>query len=115
MYERKGRNKKKNVPVNSAVRKMLLEKRKADISRLLVQGYNYTEIAKRVGVNFTTVSKQVSELREEWERQSNEDYKYLQERELRDLNLQESELWDAWEKSKTRFVETTREESTRRA
>lgn len=94
---------------NKANRKRL-QKREARlplVSQLYSKGYSYDRIREavmsQIGLETyskSTVHKDIHYLLTEWRKERLEDIDSALQLELQKINMQETELWDAWEKSK---------------
>lgn len=77
----------------------LLQRRKA-VAAYYVQGRSQWEIAQQLGVSQGTISTDLAAVRADWLASSVRDFDEAKAQELAKLDLQETELWAAWDKSK---------------
>lgn len=70
------------------------------ISDLYLQGWIQAAIAEVVGVDQTTVSRDLKALQEEWQAASIRNIDAAKAQELAKVDRLEREYWDAWERSK---------------
>jgi len=82
------------------------------IAQMYLEGYTQEQIAERLGIHQSTVSRQLKELHAQWLEEANKDYKEARDLELRKLAKVETEAWAAWRRSlgtkKTTVVEQVR-------
>lgn len=83
------------------------ESDRAKIARYLLKGYEQQEIAAKMGLSESTISRDVKAIRKEWKESALMDFNEARNRELAALNLIERENWRAWMKSKRKDVVTT--------
>ena len=76
---------------------------------MYLQGRTQTDIAEEVGVDQSTVSRDIAALQEAWRESSLVDIDEAKARELAKVDRLEREYWDAWERS-CEDAETLRQE-----
>lgn len=75
--------------------------RRAKIAKLILFGKpTQQEIADKLGLDHTTVSKHLKAIRDEWKQQAQEDIGEVIKHDLRKLDAIESEALEQWERSK---------------
>ena len=79
------------------------------ISDLYLQGWLQTDIAKEVGIDQSTVSRDIAFLQEEWQKSSLIDIDAKKAEELAKVDRLEREYWKAWDES-CKAEETLRQE-----
>lgn len=72
----------------------------AQIARLTLQGYNQLDIGEKVGVDRSTVSRDLKLIRGEWALSTERDIASERGQMLAKLRLVQAEGWRAWEESK---------------
>ena len=87
------------------------EQDRATISRLVLEGKTQQEIANFLELDRSMVGREVKEIRKEWKASSLRDFDEERGQKLAELELIKSELWSAWQQSKT-AQETTSIEKT---
>lgn len=73
--------------------------RKATIARLHLQGYSGQEIAPKVGVSESQVSRDLKAITEVWRETALQDITERKSLDLAELTLVKRELWSAWHSS----------------
>jgi len=76
-----------------------IERRRATVADLYIQGWLQAEIAQHVGVTQSTVSTDLKSIQGQWRASAVRDFDILRERELRKLDRLEREAWAAWDRS----------------
>jgi predicted transcriptional regulator len=76
-----------------------IERRRATVADLYIQGWMQAEIAHHVGVSQPTVSTDIKAIQKHWRASAIRDFDVLRERELQKLARLEREAWAAWERS----------------
>jgi predicted transcriptional regulator len=76
-----------------------IQRRRATVADLYIQGWLQAEIAHHVGVTQSTVSTDIKTIQGQWRASAIRDFDILRERELRKLDRLEREAWAAWERS----------------
>lgn len=80
--------------------------RRRRVAGLYLKGMTQEEIAKEVGVDQATVSRDLEMLRERLQWEAVEDVREMRTQELMRLKLIEEEAWDAWERSRDATAES---------
>jgi len=80
--------------------------RRTAIARLYLQALPQMEIARRLGLNQSTVSRHLKTLQQEWLAARVRDLDAHTSRELARIDLVEQEAWTQWERSKE-YADTT--------
>lgn len=75
------------------------QKRRADVARLYLQGRRQVDIASAVGVNQSTVSRDLDHLRREWQADAKRSIDQRAAEELARIDRIEATAWEAWERS----------------
>lgn len=88
--------------------KYIIAKRRQEISALYLQGKPQYEIAELVDVNQSQVSRDLKHLKKEWLKSAIRDFDEAKSQELAKIDNLEQEYWDAWEKSKEDYKQTTK-------
>lgn len=76
------------------------ERRREQIADMLLRGETYRTIGKAVGISVETVSKEISQIRQRWHRQTTEQTNELMGQFLQQLELIKSEAMREWDRSK---------------
>jgi len=76
--------------------------RRATIARLYLKGYSGQEIASKVGVSESQVSRDIKAVAELWRETALQDIGERKAQDLAELALVRRELWSAWYSSKKR-------------
>jgi hypothetical protein len=76
-----------------------IERHRARVADLYIQGWMQAEIARNVGVSQPTVSTDIKAIQKQWRASAIRDFDVLRERELQKLDRLEREAWSAWERS----------------
>ena len=84
------------------------------ISDLYLQGWIQADIAEEVGIDQSTVSRDISFLQDEWQKSSLVDIDAKKAEELAKVDRLEREYWRAWDES-CKDAETIRQEGTKPA
>jgi hypothetical protein len=85
------------------------EERRARVAGLYLEGQTQFVIAKEVGVNQSTVSRDLEAIRAEWRGSALRDFGERQAEELARIDKLETEAWAAWHRSKLPSEVTTAE------
>lgn len=88
-------------------RKVELAYRRMQVADMYLRGLSQPEIAQKVGVNQSQVSRDLKKLREEWLDRSIQAIDRRKAEELAKIDKLEMEYWDAWERSKKDSETTT--------
>jgi hypothetical protein len=92
---------------------LMLESRRSKLAGLFLRGIKrQVELAQRLGVNRSTVSRDLKVLNVRWKESGVRDLDAAKGQELERIDLLEREAWDAWEKSKKGRETTTTEQTT---
>jgi hypothetical protein len=86
-----------------------LAERRAKVAALYLEGQPQAEIARRLKVNQSTISRDLAVCRQEWRAGMLRDFDERQAEELAKLDRLEAEAWAAWQRS-TRPAQTTTDE-----
>lgn len=83
--------------------------RRYEAARLYLQGLTYLEIGLKLGVNASTICRDLQAVRKEWLESSIRDFDELKAKELAKLDEIERQAWEGWWRSRqdreTRIVE----------
>lgn len=85
-----------------------LARDRQNISELYLKHYRQDEIAAKLGINQSTVSRDLKVIQEEWRKSSLMNMNEAKQRELTRIDELERTYWDAWERSKGEVKTTTR-------
>ena len=97
----------------SSAQDLAIESRRSQIAGLFLQGVKRQfELARRLGVDRSTVSRDLKVLNARWKEAAVRDLDAAKGQELDRLDRLEREYWEAWEKSKGPHEVTTTEQST---
>jgi hypothetical protein len=92
---------------------LTIESRRTQIAGLFLRGFKrQSELAERVGVDRSTVSRDLKVLNSRWKESGVRDLDAAKGQELERIDQLEREYWDAWEKSKKAHETTTTEQIT---
>lgn len=83
------------------------EKRRLKVAEMYAQGYVLHPIATLLGVSQQTISRDLEHVRKEWLANRLRSYDDHMSKQLAGLDMQESQLWEAWYRSCQREVITT--------
>lgn len=75
------------------------EERRESVARMYLQGYAMFPIAKLLDVSIQTVSRDLERIRKQWLESRNQSYDEKMMKELIGIEMQESQLWEAWYRS----------------
>jgi hypothetical protein len=92
--------------------RLLLQQRRTLVARLYLQQRTQMEIARQVGVNQGTVSRDLLAIQAEWQRERLDDFAQAKFRELARIDQLEREYWEAWERSCQKLEQTLQEKTT---
>ncbi len=79
--------------------RLQVQQRRKTVARLYLQHRTQWEIAREVGVNQATVSRDLKAIQAEWQKERLEDFLQAKLRELARIDQLEREYWEAWERS----------------
>jgi hypothetical protein len=97
----------------SSAEELVIESRRTRVAALFLQGVKRQgELAQRLGVDRSTVSRDLKVLNARWKEAAVRDLDAAKGQELERLDLLESEYWQAWEKSKQAHEVATTEQTT---
>jgi len=82
----------------------VVQERRATISRLFLEGMTGQDIAQRVEISESQVSRDLKAISTAWQESALQDISEKKARDLAELNHIRSELWRAWKTSKQRFI-----------
>lgn len=88
-----------------------IERDRRKISELYLKGWIQEDIAEEVGLNQSTVSRDLKAIQKKWQQDTLYDFNEAKARELERVDVLEREYWQAWEDSKD-DAETIRQEGT---
>ena len=74
-----------------------LAERRYEVAKMNRKGMTLAEIGEKLGVDASTVCRDMAWVREEWRKSVAEDYDHARAVELAKLNFVEKCCWDAWE------------------
>lgn len=77
------------------------------IAALYLRGYKQAEIAEEIGVDISTISRDLATMQDEWRAATLMDLDEAKRRELARVDGLELEYWEAWERSCEEAVKTT--------
>lgn len=77
------------------------EERHDLLAQMYVKGYTQAEMAAELGLVQSTINKEIRKMVDRWAGTKFEDLDRYKSEQLHRINMMESELWEAWEKSKT--------------
>src|SRR6516225_5652263 len=89
--------------------RLQVQQRRTTVARLYLQQRSQGEIARDVGVDQGTVSRDLKASQAEWQRQRLDDFQHAKLRELARIDRLEREYWDAWERSGQNREQTVQE------
>lgn len=90
-------------PEQTAHRRTEIADRRLKVSDLYLRGEHQTAIAKELGVDQATISRDLTELRKEWLERSINNIDQKKAIELAKIDKLELEYWDAWVRSGEQF------------
>jgi hypothetical protein len=97
----------------SSAEELAIESRRCQVAELFLRGIRRQgELAGRVGVNRSTISRDLKALNIRWKESGIRDLDAAKGQELERIDLLEREAWAAWEKSKNGHETTTTEQTT---
>jgi hypothetical protein len=97
----------------STAEELAIESRRTQVAGLFLRGVRrQSELAQRVGVDRSTVSRDLKVLNARWKESAVRDLDAAKGQELERIDQMEREYWDAWEKSKNAHETTTTEQIT---
>jgi hypothetical protein len=92
--------------------RLQVQQRRTTVARLYLQQRTQGEIARELGINQGTVSRDLKAIQTEWQRQRLDDFQHAKFRELARIDRLEREYWDAWERSCRERAQTVQEKTT---
>jgi hypothetical protein len=97
----------------STAEQLAIESRRSQVAGLFLQGVRRQgELAERLGVDRSTISRDLKVLDARWQQSGVRDLDAAKGQELDRIDLIEREAWEAWEKSKKGRETTTTEQTT---
>jgi DNA-binding CsgD family transcriptional regulator len=90
----------KNRQVRNRAKAIRTEKDLETIADLYATGWRQSDIAEHLGISTEKVNKSIVKIRQRWLESQTMDFAIRQAVELEKLDRLESELWEAWQKSK---------------
>ena len=81
-------------------KKTQIADRRQEVSELYLRGWSMNDIAEKLKIDRTTVSRDLSELRKEWLERSINHVAQKKAIELAKIDQLEATYWDAWDASK---------------
>jgi hypothetical protein len=97
----------------STAEELSIESRRCQVAALFLRGTKrQSELALRLGVNRSTISRDLKALNARWKEAAVRDLDAAKGQELERLDQLEAEYWQAWEKSKGPHEVTTTEQTT---
>jgi hypothetical protein len=97
----------------SSAEELAIESRRSQVARLFLQGVKRQgELASRLGVDRSTVSRDLKVLNTRWREAAVHDLDAAKGQELERIDLLEQEYWAAWEASKQERQTSTTEQTT---
>lgn len=76
-------------------------------AKMYLQGQGYGAIAAQLNLGIDTVRKDLQAIQRQWLESANIDFDQMRAEQLAKIDAVESEMWQAWEKSKTAVKRTT--------
>jgi hypothetical protein len=96
----------------SSAEELAIESRRCQVADLFLRGVKrQTELGQRIGVNRSTISRDLRVLNDRWKASAVRDLDAAKGQELERLDQLEREAWQAWEKSKGAHESTTTEQT----
>jgi hypothetical protein len=96
----------------SSAEELVIESRRCQVADLFLRGVKrQIELARRIGVNRSTISRDLRVLNDRWKASGVRDLDAAKGQELERLDQLEREAWQAWEKSKGAHETTTTEQT----
>ena len=96
----------------SSAEELAIESRRCQVADLFLRGVKrQTELGQRIGVNRSTISRDLRVLNDRWKESGVRDLDAAKGQELDRLDQLEREAWQAWEKSKGAHETTTTEQT----
>jgi len=97
----------------SSAEELVIESRRCRLAELFLRGVTrQTELAERLGVDRSTISRDLTTLKARWKESGIRDLNMAKGQELERLDALEREYWQAWEQSKGPHEITTTEQTT---
>lgn len=93
-------NRISNRQIRNRTKAVRIEKEMEAVADLYATGWRQADIAEHLGMTTERVSKTIVKVRQRWLENQTMDFAVRQAVELEKLDRLESELWEAWEKSK---------------
>lgn len=87
--------------------------RRMKIAKLYLQGWYQWDIAKEIGCDQSTVSRNLEAIRKQWKEAAVRDFNEAKEKELAKIDVLEQTYWESWMRSLTE-KETTSTKRTKR-
>jgi hypothetical protein len=85
-----------------------ITERRALVSALYLSGRNQMEIAAELGVDQSTISRDLTSIQDLWKSQAVARIDYAKGQELAKIDRLEREYWEAWENSKGKHIKTSK-------
>src|SRR5262249_36650196 len=102
-----------DVMPRSTAEELTIESRRCKVAELFLRGFKRQgELAQRLGVNRSTVSRDLKVLNARWKESAVRDLDVAKGQELERIDQLEREYLEAWEKSKSGHETTTTEQTT---
>lgn len=92
----------------SLTREVKVAARRRDVADLYLQGYKQVEIAAKHRVSQQMISLDLQHIQREWLKSSMMDFNEAKSRELARIDRLEREYWQAWQRSLTEQVKTSK-------
>ncbi|MSR57617.1 MAG: hypothetical protein EXS05_08085 [Planctomycetaceae bacterium] len=80
-------------------RRFAAAERRQKVTELYVQGWSQAEIAAHLETAQSTISKDIQQVRRQWEQSTLRNFDQLRARELQKLDYIERQAWAAWDRS----------------
>jgi hypothetical protein len=93
-------NRISNRQIRNRTKAVRIEKELETVADLYATGWRQADIAEHLGMTLDRVGKSIIKIRQRWLENQTMDFALRQAVELEKLDRLESELWEAWEKSK---------------
>lgn len=75
------------------------KERRVIVADMYLTGYSQPQIAEELGISQPTVSRDLTAIRKQWQREAVDSFDIVQKRELARIDKIESEAWEAWRRS----------------
>lgn len=93
----------------------LRENQRAEIARLCLRGYSQTQIAERVGISQSQVSRDLKVIEERWKTSAVLDMNTAKTVELQRINFLETQYWEGWDRSQQKDAKESKARRVKKA